>query len=240
MKKIIMLMAVLPICAFVMAQQINDPNAEVRDVKNFTGIKISSAFDVYLNQSNVDAVAVSASEQKYRDRIKVTVENGILSVGFDNDKGIWKGWNSDKTKLKVYISFKQLNSLKVSGACDVKAEGTIKSDELSISFSGASDLKDVKLDVNKLNIDLTGASDVSITGKATNLKLTCTGASDFKGYELATDYSDVSATGASSIKITVNKELSVRATGASDVHYKGTGLIREVKSTGASSVSRKS
>jgi hypothetical protein len=72
------------------------------------------------------------------------------------------------------------------------------------------------------------------------LKLTCTGASDFKGYELATDYSDVSATGASSIKITVNKELSVRATGASDVHYKGTGLIREVKSTGASSVSRKS
>jgi hypothetical protein len=240
MKKIIMLMAVLPICAFVTAQQINDPNAEVRDVKNFTGIKISSAFDVYLNQSNVDAVAVSASEQKYRDRIKVTVENAILSVGFDNDKGILKGWNSDKTKLKVYISFKQLNSLKVSGACDVKAEGIIKSDELSINFSGASDLKDAKLDVNKLNIDLTGASDVSITGKATNLKLTCTGASDFKGYELATDYSDVNATGASSIKITVNKELSVRATGASDVHYKGTGLIREVKSTGASSVSRKS
>jgi Putative auto-transporter adhesin, head GIN domain len=238
MKKIIMLMAVLPICALVMAQQINDPNAEVRDVKNFTGIKISSAFDVYLNQSNVDAVAVSASEQKYRDRIKVSVENGILSVGYDNEKGGWKGWNNDKTKLKVYISFKQLNSLKVSGACDVKAAGTIKSDELSINFSG--DLKDVKLDVNKLNIELTGASDVSITGRATNLKLSCTGASDFKGYELATDYSDVSATGASSIKITVNKELSVRATGASDVHYKGAGMIREVKSTGASSVSRKS
>jgi Putative auto-transporter adhesin, head GIN domain len=240
MKKIIMLMAVLPVCAFVMAQQINDPNAEVRDVKNFTGIKISSAFDVYLNQSNVDAVAVSASEQKYRDRIKVTVENSILSVGYDNEKGGWKGWNNDKTKLKVYISFKQLNSLKVSGACDVKMEGVVKSDELLLEFSGASDLKKANLNVNKLNIELTGASDVSITGTATNLKLTCTGASDFKGFDLATDYSDVSATGASSIKITVNKELSVRATGASDVYYKGTGLIREVKSTGASSVSRKS
>ncbi len=72
------------------------------------------------------------------------------------------------------------------------------------------------------------------------LKIDASGASDFKGYDLVTDYCDAEATGASSIQITVNKELSVRAGGASDVHYKGEAVIRYLKTSGASSVSKRS
>jgi len=38
----------------------------------------------------------------------------------------------------------------------------------------------------------------------------------------------------------VNKELSARASGASDIHYKGDGLIREIKTSGASNISKRS
>jgi Putative auto-transporter adhesin, head GIN domain len=216
------------------AQQVNDPNAVVREAKNFHGINVSSAFDVYIDQSNEEAVAVSASETKYRDRIKVEVKNGILYVGFDS-KGM--NWSSGKKKLKAYISFKQIDKLSISGACDVFITGTIKADALSINQSGASDLKG-KLDVNKLSVDISGASDILISGNATQLNVEASGASDFKGYDLLTDICNVKASGASDIKITVNKELSAQASGASDVKYKGKGVIKEMRSSGSSSVSK--
>ena len=108
-----------------------------------------------------------------------------------------------------------------------------------MNLSGASDLKG-KLDVKKLDVDISGASDLSVSGTVSKLNIEASGASDFKGYDLVTETCNVTASGASSIQITVNKELSAQASGASDVRYKGDGVIREIKSSGASSVSKKS
>ena len=235
MKRIIVLFAALVslISLSLNAQSINDANAEVRNVGNFHGIAVSNAFDVYLSQGNDEAVAVSATDKSDRDMIKVEVRDGILHIGLD--KG-WK-WNSGNKKLKAYISFKQIDKLTVSGACDVFISGVLKANELTINQSGASDVKG-KLDVKKLTVDISGASDILVSGVATQLNVEASGASDFKGFDLVTDYCDVRASGASGIRITVNKELSAHASGASDIKYKGEGLIRDLKTGGASSVSR--
>ncbi|MER3463239.1 MAG: DUF2807 domain-containing protein, partial [Chitinophagaceae bacterium] len=66
------------------------------------------------------------------------------------------------------------------------------------------------------------------------------GASDVKGYDFNTSTCKVDASGASSIKISVEKELEVSLSGASSVNYKGNAVIRNVKTSGASSVSKKS
>lgn len=229
-----MLLIGLFVAAFVNAQQVNDPNAEIREAKNFHGINVSSSFDVYLSQSNSEAVAVSASETKHRDRIKVEVKDGILHIRFENE-GLH--WNSGNKKLKAYISFKDIDQLTVSGACDVFITGTLKADELTLKQSGASDLKG-KLEVKKLSIDLSGASDITVSGTASQLDVEASGASDFKGFDLVTEMCSARASGASDIKITVNKELSVQASGASDVRYKGDGVIKDLKTGGASSVSK--
>ena len=237
MKKIIGL-AIALICTVsgLMAQKtISDANAEVRDAKNFHGISVSHAFDVYLSQGNEEAVAVSAVDKSTRDRIKVEVKNGILHV--ELEKGSWK-WNRGNKKLKAYISFKKIDKLMISGACDVYVDGAITADDLSVNLSGASDIRNVKLDVKKLNIDISGASDMSATGTASQLTVEASGASKFKGAGLATEVCDAKASGASDISITVNKELSVSATGASGIKYKGEALIRDIKTSGSSRVSR--
>jgi hypothetical protein len=236
MKKILVIAAGLLFSLFSFAQKINDPNAEIREAKDYHSIKLSSSFDVYITQSNEESVAVSASEKKYMDEIEVKVEGGVLSIGM-NKNGWMKKWNGDKMKLKAYISFKTLKKLDVSGACDVYFQGVVKANDLKIHLSGASDIKG-DIDVNKLDVDLSGASDITVKGKASTLKIQASGASDFKGYGLNTEFCDVDVSGASGVKITVNKELSAKATGASDVRYQGTGLIREIKTSGASSVSR--
>ncbi len=237
MKRILTtILAAFALTGGVIAQTIKDANVEIRAAKNFTVIKLSSSFDVYLTQSNEESVAVSAAEQKYMSDIKVEVKNGVLDIRYE-PKGA--KWNSGNKKLKAYISFKQLDKLEAGGACDVDIIGVWKAEFAKIQLSGASDLAG-KLDLQKLSIDLSGASDIKVSGTVGALDIEASGASSFKGYELSTDYCNARASGASDIKILVNKELSVQASGASDVNYKGSGLIRDLKTSGASSVSRRS
>lgn len=233
MKKTICLLISCFLLVSMQAQEVNDPNAEIREAKGFHAIHASNAFDIYLTQDKEEAVAVSAASTKDRDKIVVEVKDGILYIGME--KGL--KWNGGNKKLRAYISFKQLDQLNISGACDVFIKGVLTGDELLIKQSGASDLKG-KLAVNKLSVDLSGASDMTISGTATQVNVEASGASDFKGFDLVTDICNVSASGASDIRVTVNKELSAKASGASDVKYKGNGVIRDLKSSGASSVSR--
>jgi hypothetical protein len=240
MKKIqVMLMALLMSAVLFAQKTINDPNAEARTVGSFHAIRISNAFDVYISQGSEDAVAISASKPEYKAKIITKVENGVLIIRFEDDKKFWKGWNSDRQKLKAYISIRKIDKLEVSGACDVFFEEGLSAEELVVNLSGASDMKG-KIDAKKLIVEINGASDATISGNAADLKVDASGASDFKGFDLVTNYCDARATGASSVNITVNKELNAHASGASSVRFKGEGLIRDIKTSGASNVTRKS
>ena len=156
---------------------------------------------MYISQGNEDAVAISASKPEYREKIITKVENGVLIIRFDDDKKFWKGWNSDRQKLKAYISIKKIDKLDVSGACDVFFEDGISAEEFVVNLSGASDLKG-KIDVKKLNMDISGASDATISGVAATVTIEASGASDFKGFDLVTNFCDAKASGASSVNIT--------------------------------------
>jgi hypothetical protein len=236
MKKIMLFLFAAIISTTITAQKINDANAELREARNFHAIQLSSAFDVYITQGNEESVAVSASETKYKEQIEVKVDDGVLKIGLKKDSWM-KKLNTGKMKLRAYISFKHIDKLDVSGACDVTITGKIKEDNLKLMVSGASDIKG-EFETQKLDLNLSGASDVTVNGSTSKLNIEASGASSFKGYEFKTDFCDVDISGASSVKITVNKELSAKASGASDVRYQGDGLIRDIKTSGASSVSR--
>ncbi|HUM98503.1 MAG TPA: head GIN domain-containing protein [Chitinophagaceae bacterium] len=216
------------------AQQINDPNAEIRTAKNFHGINVSNAFDVYINQGNEEAVAVSAVDNKNKERIKVEVKDGILFIRYDS-KGVQ--WGGEKRALKAYISIKDFDQLTVSGACDVYFTNTIAVDKLTLKQSGASDLKG-KINIGELMSDVSGASDILLSGKVGNLDIEASGASSFKGYNLVAESCNAKASGASDIKINVNRELTAEASGASDIRYKGEGDLIKIKTSGSGSVSK--
>ena len=237
MKKAIVFVLLLSFFSGVFAQvkEVNDPNAELRNVKGYHAIRISGGIDLFLSQSETEAVAVSASKEEYRQRIKTEDENGVLKIYYHND-GKW--FRGDK-KLKAYVSFRTLDKLHAEGASDVRVTGTIKATDLDIKMSGASDFE-VVVQANSLVIDLVGASDMTIKGSATNMKIEASGATDFKGNDFQTDNCSARASGASDIHVTVNKELSAHASGASGVYYKGNGVIRDIKTNGASNVSKKS
>lgn len=214
---------------------VRDDHAQQRDVKGFHAIRISGGIDLYLSQGD-EAVAVSASDADTRDRIKTTVENGVLKIYMDTDGWHW-GSRGDK-KLKAYISFKQMDALGASGGSDVYIENGIRTDILDLNLSGGSDLKG-KMTVGELSIVQTGGSDIYLGGEAAKLFLHASGGSDFHGYDLQAQQCRVEASGGSDVQITANKELTVNASGGSDVYYKGAASLMDHHASGSSSITKK-
>jgi len=213
---------------------INDKNAEVRNVTDFTGIKVSGGIDVYLSQSNEYALAVSASEDKYRDEIKTEVINGVLNISYNG--GAFRF--SSNRKLRAYISFKTLESLEASGACGILINGSFKVNTFKIKLTGASDIKG-NVTIDNFIIDLSGASTVKVNGNVQNLKINASGASDVKNYDLITDNCEATLSGASDVRITINKSISAKASGASSLYYKGNPERKDIETSGASNISQR-
>ena len=239
MKKILSftLVCVAAICATAQNDVIVDPNAEVRTLSaSFTAIKISGGIELYLSQSDNEAVAVSASDEKFIKKMRTNVENGVLKIYMEND-GFIRLSTKDR-KLKVYVSFKDLDKIDASGACAIYVSGTIAVSSLHLSCSGASNFKG-NVKVTNLEMDLSGASDIKISGTARSVDVASSGASDVKGIDLSTDICTARASGASDIEITVNQQLNAHATGASSIKFKGAGLIKDMQNSGASRVQRK-
>lgn len=218
------------------SQTVHDANAEVRNVTGFKGVSVSSAIDLYISQGNTEAVAVSARDKDVRDRIKTEVKDGILHISFDGKA--WKNWNMGDQKMKAYVTIREISKLEASGAADVKVSGTLRSPNLKLTLSGASDFEGV-VEADNIQIRGSGASDIKISGKADKAQIEMSGASDFKGYDFTIEYCKAEISGAGDMQMTVNKELDAQASGASSIRYKGDAVVKRVESSGASSIKKK-
>lgn len=260
MKKILCFF-LLAISLHSMAQKsglIYDAHAQKRSVPAFNAIKVSSAIDLYLTQSNVNEVAVSASEEEIRDQIITEVVGGtlIIRLGESGSWFSWKKWGNYQTK--AYVSIKEINALSASGASNVHIVGTMESPKMRIKMSGASDLKNANFNVGNLlmelsgashfkastasanlTIDCSGASSVEINGTADDLAVECSGASNAKLNNLKVKGAVVSASGASDVSVNASQLIKLSASGASSIHYSGDAKISDIHSSGASNIKRR-
>lgn len=233
---------------------IHDDHVQSRKLGNFSAIKVSSAIDLYLTQSNVDQVAVSAKDDERRNQIVTEVVGGTLIIKMSNQDGwlSWKHWGD--TKAKAYVSIKELNALTGSGATTIHLINTIQSPKLKIKLSGASDLKGdlecglVSFDLSgasdckgqlmakSILIDASGASNIELKGSADDISVEVTGASEAKMYNLIAKGAIVKASGASNANVNVTELIKAQATGASNINYKGNATIKENNASGDSNI----
>jgi len=213
MKQLILLLAAVGIINAAMAQKtIKDDNAVERKVTSFSAIHVQNGIDLYLSQGNSEAVAVSASQTEYRNKIITEVVNGTLKIYYKHEDGIQMNWGNKK--MKAYVSFKTLSSLDASGGSDVFAEEGISTNQFSLSLSGGSDFKG-KVTGSDIKMDASGGSDIYVSGKAASLAVSASGGSDVHAYDFITD------------------NCNVEASGGSDVHYRGNASVKKNTSGGS-------
>jgi hypothetical protein len=216
-------------------QLVVDADAEIRTVAgSFKSIKVSNAIHLYLSKGDQEEIAISASEQKYKDGIVITIENEELQISYAGPNK----WSSNFHKLNVYVAYKNVEQITATSASNVLLAGIMELPLLNIRLSGASVLKG-QIKIAELNVKCSGASNLNLSGEVKNMNMECSGASDVSAYALVADNCIVKASGASDVSLTASKEIIANASGASNIYYKGSAVLKEKNSSGASTIAKR-
>lgn len=201
---------------------------ETRQVSSFDALDISSAFEIYLTQGNEESLVLEADDN-ILDKIITEVRGGTLKIYVkENIRHV-------KT-MKLYIGFKMLEKIDLSGACDIKGEGTYKFNNIEFDASGASEIS-MEFTADKVYLDMSGASEINFVGSANSMIVDVSGATDIYAQDFEVKVCSIDASGASTIKVFATEELNVDASGASTVRYKGQPSV-SVDVSGASTIRR--
>lgn len=218
------------------------------DLTGFTGVNVSSAFEVVVTRADAYSITVTAPKI---EQVQVEKQGATLRV-----------WREGSLRLtpfqaapKVEISLPQLTSVELSGASRGKVTG-FETPDLNINVSGASHLEvdDITTSALKVKVsgasrlegaikgsgdadlEINGASTVELTGYARNIDINASGASRASLRDYYAKDGDVVLSGASRGTVNLTGKLNASISGASDLSYRGNPAMGSIESSGASSL----
>ncbi len=159
----------------------------------------------------------------------IIVDNDRDELSIELKRGRYKDLNID-----IVASSKQYNDIEASGASRVVIDGEAASFyEYDIDLSGASSFDGELLIDDSLDVTLSGASEVNISGSARSCDANLTGASRLYNTSFVCDALDAELSGSSKVKLSVTKSITGELSGSSIIEYVGSPIV-SVETTGGS------
>lgn len=197
---------------------------ETRDITGFTGVLISSGIDVLLSEGDVFEVRVVADEN-LMEVIETRLNGSMLEVGTDR-----VNIRNAKSK-KVYVTLPELSALRVSSAGDCKGQNLFHCDQLEMGISSAGDL-DLEVEARRIDLDISSSGDARLAGKTELFNASLSSAGDLHAFDLQAGKVKVDVSSAGDARVFATDEISMSASSAGNIHYKGDArVIRSSKSS---------
>jgi hypothetical protein len=201
-----------------------------RKIESFTGLRVSTGIDVYLKQGDVETVSVEADEN-ILEYILTEVRGGILNVYTEVSI-------RDAERKRVYITVKEISSIRTSSAGDVFGESPIKSDRLELSASSAGNIK-LEVSAKEIKVSISSSGDITLTGETGLLEADLSSAGDLNAYELNAKEAVLSVSSAGDAAVNVSEKLTARASSAGDINYRGNPKNIDTHSSSAGGVHKR-
>ncbi|SRX55028.1 head GIN domain-containing protein [Aequorivita sp. CIP111184] len=181
-------------------------------IENFTEVKGSAGLDVYLTQGDENKIVVEADEnlQQY---IETDVENGRLHITTSENIG------RSKAK-KVYVTYKEINTVEASSGADVTGNSVIKSENISLKSSSGADLK-VEVFTKNLTAKTSSGADLEVSGKASSLIADASSGSELNARDLLVISCNAEASSGAEVTVNVKDNLETKVSSGGDVNYYG-------------------
>jgi Putative auto-transporter adhesin, head GIN domain len=225
---------VLSSCHYIGGERVRGNGSvktETRSVGSFSGIRVGGAYKVYLLQDSLSSVKIEADEN-LQEYIQIGVDDNVLEIRTE------RGFNLRPTgKIKVYVSAPDLKYFNASGACEIIGQNSITSAEpVNIDLSGASNIS-MDLKAPRVHAELSGAGTISLAGETKDFNVDGSGSTDIRCFDLKSENTSVEISGAGNAEVFASVKLDVRVSGAGDVKYKGSPEVNQ-RISGAGSVKK--
>ncbi len=183
-----------------------------RDIGNFSRLVISGNFNVFLDPAGKPALKMEMDENLF-DIVSVTEEGETLRI--ETRINILQA-----RKKSLYITFRDLDKLDLSGAVTIVSDSVLKVSSLGIKAAGAARLE-FEIEGENLKMDMSGASECDLRGKVNDLRIRLTGAGDFDMADLIARNVEIDLSGAGHGRVFAKEKLDVSISGVGSVRYRG-------------------
>jgi len=215
MKQVLFVLLVLSFtaCNEILGERGNDERITKEiTVDSFEKIEISGAFDIMLTPSKSNEVVMEVDEN-LAEYIDIFVRGNKLYIEADRRM-------SSRQGIKIKVPVQEINKISSSGASNIGCSEPISSKELDIEVSGAGKI-DLKLDVNYVSLELSGATMVYLDGVGERLEVDMSGAGSLAGENFEVKDCNVSISGVGHVLVNVTGTLEAQVSGLGKVEYVG-------------------
>jgi len=210
--------------------------SEVRELPAFDAIDVGGSVDLVIRQGSEFTVTVTAEDGELEDLI-TEVDAGTLQIHHKPEQRSLFGFNR-VGDYEVDVTLPRLRALDAHGGVDVRVEGAISGERLEIDASGAADLT-LTVDVAELEVRTSGGSDITLVGSATHFSAQSSGGSDLMANRMTVESADIRSSGGSDVILDVSGSLVAHASGGSDIVYTGNPAAVDVHASGGADVVRR-
>lgn len=196
-------------------------------------LNVSHAFQVFLTFSETEESITVETNQNLHSYVQIQDKDGWLKIYLKDFVNIV----SENRVLNIYITTKNINEYQIAGAAAVILESELYTDDLNLELSGAGSCTGT-IYANNLYATLLGGSKMDVSGSANLLDLKAEGGGMFKNYSLEVAQLDADLNGGAKVYLSVTESLKVKASGGSQVFYKGDGVIESQELSGGSTINK--
>ena len=189
---------------------LNAQKVETRSLSDFNRIAISGGFvKVILKQGDTESVRIE-SEGVDLEQIQTDVKGNQLHLGVKSQR-----W-SNKGRVKLIVTYRQLTEINNSGSTDIQTENTLNGGELTYNGSGSGYLM-ADLDVKSVKVNISGSSDINLSGKANEQSYAISGSGDINARLLKGQSAKVAVSGSGDVEINVSGNVKSSVSGSGKV-----------------------
>lgn len=203
-------------------------STQINSVELSNGIIGNIEFDESLEES---VISIETSEN-ILDYVEIIQSEKNLKIKLKDNKKY-----DDKLIVKCKIKVNNVGNIKLTSKSNLTIDNNLILDTLSLDISGGSTLTG-KLVCKDLTLTSSGNSTVNLNGNSINSILILTGNSKFTGFDFIVDEFTGNFSGESVGSLTINKKLSLNASGASILNYKGNPEILQQVLSGGSFINK--
>ncbi len=165
---------------------------EEREVRDFTKIKSSGSFDVYVRVGHETKVSVTFDDNLI-DHIRTRVRGHTLRIDSE-------GSYSSRHNCRIDITVSRLSEITCSGSGSIEVEG-LRTDEFAFKLSGSGEFK-AEGEVRELEISVSGSGEVDTR-------------------DVIAEDAYVKVSGSGKVRVRATESLDSHVSGSGNIYYYG-------------------
>ncbi len=190
--------------------------SDIRELPDFNKLWLKSVGNVILSKGEKQEVKIT-SDQDVAGKIKTGVRDGELIISIKDSIPLWF---AGLPRLDIYVTMKEIVSLRLSGVGRIRSEQDIYEDKISIINSGVGGIY-LFLETTKTYTELSGVGEIELNGTTDDHQIKISGTGKIDALHFEAREVDIQNSGVGECVVGVREKLHVKSSGIGRIRYKG-------------------